>query len=84
MGGIDMKLLKASEICSLYNISRRSLYRWVRLGMVNVVRTPGGHLRFDEDEVKKLFSEKKNQRTAGQTQSPIGDLAGSYRARSQT
>jgi excisionase family DNA binding protein len=58
--------LRTSEICKLYSISRRTLYRWIRLGMVNVVRTPGGHLRFDVDEVKKLFSEKKNQRVAGQ------------------
>jgi excisionase family DNA binding protein len=65
-----MKLLKASEICKLYNISRRSLYRWVKFGMIRGIRTPGGHLRFDIDEVGKLFSRsipepEKNQRVAG-------------------
>jgi excisionase family DNA binding protein len=58
--------LRTSEICKLYSISRRTLYRWIKSGMISVVRTPGGHLRFDIDEVERLFSKfGKNQRVAG-------------------
>ena len=65
-GGIDMKLLKASEVCRLCSISRKSLYRWMKSGTIKGIRTPGGHLRFDMDEVERLFLKpEKNQRVAG-------------------
>jgi excisionase family DNA binding protein len=58
--------LRASEICKLYSISRRTLYRWIKSGKISGVRTPGGHLRFDIDEVERLFLKpEKNQRVAG-------------------
>ena len=64
-----MELLKASEVCKLCNISRRSLYRWVKLGIINGFRTPGGHLRFDIREIRSMLLgnifAKKNQRVAG-------------------
>ena len=69
-GGRDMELLKASEVCRLCNVSRRSLYRWVKHGMIIVFRTPGGHWRFDIREIRRMlldniFEPRKNQRVAG-------------------
>jgi len=56
-GGIVMsrKLLTQSEACKFLNITRPTILRWEENGKINPVKTPGGHRRYDKNELKQLL-----------------------------
>lgn len=43
---------RTKDVAKHFNVSPQAVYRWVSLGILPVHRTPGGHLRFVEAEVK--------------------------------
>lgn len=47
-------LLKTADVASLMNVSRSTVARWVALGHLEAVRTPGGSLRFRPEDVDAL------------------------------
>ncbi|MCK9871685.1 BldC family transcriptional regulator [Nocardiopsis dassonvillei] len=48
-------LLTVAEVGDLFRVNPRTVNRWVAQGRIPVVRTPGGHLRFDPAEVRRLL-----------------------------
>jgi len=57
-----MTLLRQREVMRLYNVSKRSLLRWVRQGILSEIRTPGGHKRYIKEEIERvLFRNIVNQ-----------------------
>ncbi len=48
-------LLKTSEVAQFFRVDRRTVGRWADAGKITAVRTPGGHLRFRESEVRQLL-----------------------------
>jgi excisionase family DNA binding protein len=48
-------LLTVSEVSALFRVDPRTVNRWAAQGRIPVVRTPGGHLRFDQAEVRRLL-----------------------------
>jgi excisionase family DNA binding protein len=55
---MSKKLLTQGEACEFLNITRPTILRWEDQGKVHPVKTPGGHRRYDENELKKLIGMK--------------------------
>lgn len=51
----DDRLMKPSEVAGLFRVDPKTVTRWATAGRLQSVRTPGGHRRFWESEVKALL-----------------------------
>lgn len=45
--------LSRAEVSRLFGVSPSTVTRWARMGLLQAVRTPGGHYRFPEQETRK-------------------------------
>jgi excisionase family DNA binding protein len=52
------KLIRTKDAMKLFSVSRLTLNDWVKKGWIKEYRTPGGHRRFDADEIVKLLTTK--------------------------
>ncbi|ASU60965.1 MULTISPECIES: BldC family transcriptional regulator [Nocardiopsis] len=52
---LPVYLLTVAEVGDMFRVNPRTVNRWVAQGRIPVVRTPGGHLRFDPAEVRRLL-----------------------------
>jgi excisionase family DNA binding protein len=50
-------LLTPSEVAALFRVDPKTVSRWSEKGLLDVVRTPGGHRRFFEAQVRALLPE---------------------------
>lgn len=50
------KLYKLNEVKEKFGVSRRTLIYYEKQGKIRPARTPGGHRRYPESELLKLFS----------------------------
>jgi len=55
-------LLRQAEVEERYRVSRSTLHRWLKEGVLTNHRTKGGHRRYESDELEKILSigEKKD------------------------
>ena len=60
-------LLKPAEAARLLNVDPRTLVNWTKAGRLNAIRTPGGHRRYPEAQVRSIIA-------------PLDDLASLMRA----
>lgn len=49
------RLLKPAEVAALYRVDPKTVTRWANSGRIASVRTPGGHRRFRESEIRALL-----------------------------
>lgn len=49
------RLLTPAEVGALMRVDPKTVTRWAVAGRIGSVRTPGGHRRFRESEVKHLM-----------------------------
>ena len=49
------RLLKPAEVADLFSVDPKTVTRWAAQGRLNSVRTPGGHRRFRESEIRALL-----------------------------
>jgi excisionase family DNA binding protein len=47
------RLLSTGQVARLFGVSPSTVTRWARLGILNAIRTPGGHYRFHEREARR-------------------------------
>ena len=71
------RLLTPGEVAALFRVDPKTVTRWASAGRIGSIRTPGGHRRFRETEVRALLaslttpapldrsSERAVRRTAG-------------------
>jgi excisionase family DNA binding protein len=50
-----MTLLKPKEVAAMFGVHVHTVARWAADGKLTLVRTPGGHRRYREDEVLELL-----------------------------
>lgn len=50
------RLLTPGEVAALFGVTRKTVTRWANDGLLSSVRTPGGHHRFDESQVRALLA----------------------------
>jgi excisionase family DNA binding protein len=48
-------LLTPGEVAALMRVDPKTVTRWAAAGKISAIRTPGGHRRFRESEVRRLL-----------------------------
>jgi excisionase family DNA binding protein len=49
------RLLTPGEVANLFRVDPKTVTRWAAAGRISSIRTPGGHRRFPESEVRALL-----------------------------
>lgn len=52
---IPERLLTPGEVAQMFRVDPKTVTRWASAGRIGSIRTPGGHRRFKESEVKALL-----------------------------
>ena len=76
------RLLTPGEVATLFRVDPKTVTRWASAGRIGSIRTPGGHRRFRESEVRALL--RGEQTEAAVPSQPTGvtvDLAARRLAR---
>ncbi|MFI5068381.1 MAG: BldC family transcriptional regulator [Streptosporangiales bacterium] len=55
MEGNNDRLLTPGEVAALFRVDPKTVTRWAASGRISSIRTPGGHRRFRESEVRALL-----------------------------
>jgi excisionase family DNA binding protein len=72
------RLLTPGEVASLFRVDPKTVTRWAAAGRISSIRTPGGHRRFRESEVRALLrgdgasAPAPAPRTAIEDETPVG------------
>ena len=62
-GGSE-RLLTPGEVASLFRVDPKTVTRWASAGRIGSIRTPGGHRRFRESEVRNMLADLTSEATA--------------------
>ena len=60
MDGSSERLLTPGEVAALFRVDPKTVTRWAASGRISSIRTPGGHHRFREAEVRELLDGEPN------------------------
>lgn len=60
---VNERLLTPGEVATLFRVDPKTVTRWATAGRIGSIRTPGGHRRFRESEVKALLNELTTEAT---------------------
>ena len=52
----DNRLLTPAEVAAMLRVDPKTVTRWARGGKLSSIRTPGGHRRYSEAEVKGFMN----------------------------
>lgn len=63
------RLLTPGEVAALFRVDPKTVTRWAAAGRIGSIRTPGGHRRFRESEVRALL-EGEGALEEGEAQPP--------------
>jgi excisionase family DNA binding protein len=58
------RLLTPGEVASLFRVDPKTVTRWASAGRIGSIRTPGGHRRFRESEVRTMLADLTSEATA--------------------
>jgi excisionase family DNA binding protein len=50
-------LLTPGEVAAMFRVDPKTVTRWALAGRISSIRTPGGHRRFHEAEIRALLAE---------------------------
>jgi excisionase family DNA binding protein len=50
------RLLTPTEVARLFRVDAKTVARWAAAGQIGSIRTPGGHRRFFESEIRALLA----------------------------
>jgi excisionase family DNA binding protein len=50
------RLLTPAEVAVMLRVDPKTVTRWARAGKLNSIRTPGGHRRYSESEVRSFLN----------------------------
>ena len=66
MDGNNERLLTPGEVAALFRVDPKTVTRWAASGRITSIRTPGGHRRFRESEVRALLRGDSEAQPEGQ------------------
>jgi excisionase family DNA binding protein len=49
------RLLTSGEVADVFRVDAKTVTRWAKAGRIGSIRTPGGHRRYRESEVRELI-----------------------------
>lgn len=53
------RFLTPAEVADIFRVDTKTVSRWANSGRIGSIRTPGGHHRFRESEIRALLGERK-------------------------
>ena len=56
------RLLTPHQVAEMFRVDPKTVARWASNGRIGSIRTPGGHRRFRESEVRALLAERDRAR----------------------
>lgn len=59
------RLLTPGEVAALFRVDPKTVTRWAAAGRIGSIRTPGGHRRFRESEVRALLEGEEDLDDSG-------------------
>ncbi|GAA4712908.1 BldC family transcriptional regulator [Pseudonocardia yuanmonensis] len=59
------RLLTPGEVAALFRVDPKTVTRWASAGRIGSIRTPGGHRRFRESEVRGMLADLTSEATIG-------------------
>jgi excisionase family DNA binding protein len=62
-GNGNERLLTPGEVASLFRVDPKTVTRWASAGRIGSIRTPGGHRRFRESEVRTMLADLTSEAT---------------------
>jgi excisionase family DNA binding protein len=62
-GNTGERLLTPGEVAALFRVDPKTVTRWASAGRIGSIRTPGGHRRFRESEVRTMLAELTSEAT---------------------
>lgn len=68
VGQSDNIWLTPEQVANLFQVSTKTVGRWARERRIKSVRTPGGHRRYRQSDVLKLFVESQGMEEEGNAQ----------------
>lgn len=57
------RLLTPGEVAALFRVDPKTVTRWASAGRIGSIRTPGGHRRFRESEVRGMLADLTSEAT---------------------
>ncbi|GAA4557390.1 BldC family transcriptional regulator [Pseudonocardia xishanensis] len=57
------RLLTPGEVATLFRVDPKTVTRWASAGRIGSIRTPGGHRRFRESEVRGMLADLTSEAT---------------------
>jgi len=54
------RLLTPGEVAAMFRVDPKTVTRWAAAGRIGSIRTPGGHRRFRESEVRALLEDGRH------------------------
>ncbi|MCW2716355.1 MAG: hypothetical protein QOG20_5770 [Pseudonocardiales bacterium] len=57
------RLLTPGEVATLFRVDPKTVTRWASAGRIGSIRTPGGHRRFRESEVRSMLADLTSEAT---------------------
>lgn len=52
----DDRLLTPAEVAALFGVHPRTTTAWADAGRITPIRTPGGHRRYSESEIRAVLN----------------------------
>lgn len=56
------RLLTPAEVAAMFSVDPRTVTRWAKARRISAIRTPGGHRRYSETEVRDLIEATRTTR----------------------
>lgn len=56
-------LLTPAEVATAFRVDPKTVTRWASAGRIGSIRTPGGHRRFRESEVREMLADLTSEAT---------------------
>ena len=57
------RLLTPGEVAARFRVDPKTVTRWASAGRIGSIRTPGGHRRFRESEVREMLADLTSEAT---------------------
>jgi excisionase family DNA binding protein len=56
----DDRLMKPKEVAELFRVDPKTVTRWAKAGKLRAFKTPGGHTRYRETDVRAALQGENN------------------------
>ena len=57
------RLMTPGEVAAMFRVDPKTVTRWASAGRIGSIRTPGGHRRFRESEVRTMLASLTSEAT---------------------